>query len=1684
MTVERAVTTRTGPVDTAGTLHAMVAAQAALTPDATALTPAVPGAGRTLTYRELDDLATARAGALAAAGVRPGDVVAVCLPRGVDLLVCLVAVMAAGAVYVAVEPDHPAVRLRAMFEDARVRTVLADAPSRRTLEAGGALTGVDRVLDPAALDAGERAALPEVFASDAAYAIFTSGSTGRPKGLTVSHRAICERIRWMREHTPLDEGDRVLQKTSYSFDVCVGEVFWPLASGAGLVVLESGAQRDPGRIAQVVREAGVTVLHFVPSMLEVFLLHPDAAGLPPLRYVMIAGEALPEPVLRSARRLLDARLLNLYGPSEAAVYATSWTCPDAEPLGAVTIGTAIAGVRAVVLGEDGQPVPRGTPGELHLGGAGLADGYLGRPDLTARMFVPDPWDAHGGRLYRTGDLASIGADGTIEYLGRIDHQVKIRGFRVELGEVTAAVLDRLPVAQAAVLPYRGEALTAYLVARPGGEPPSARAARAALEPVLPDYMVPTHWVPVPELPLTANGKLDRAALPDPVPATGDERAAEPGGEGPAAETARAWHRLIGPADPDADAFRLGANSLAVARLLATVRAATGADVRFDEFAARPTLRALTEHVLADGGTATPGDTVIPSGARPDPARAPLHPGQRRLWVLERISPTGAAYNVLGLRRLTGPLDRAALAAAVRDVTARHEALRTTVREDADGPYQAVAAEARVELEFTELASGDEAVRAWAGELAARELPVDRGPVFAAGLARQGAGRHWLMLSFHHLLADGWSLEVFLRDLGTAYRRRTGAPCPVEEPPAQYGDVAAWAAAGHGGPGHERDLAHWRERLADAPTTVDLPWRTGPVPPDLPAAGRFAATLPAGLADRLRETARAEGVTPAALALAAWAVTLARFGGRPDVLIGTPLAGREHPAVGDSVGFFNRTVVLRAQLEDCVTHRDAVTAARTELATATAHSRPGFDEVVAAVGADRTPGTNPLFQVWFNVLNYAESGLELPGVDVTTHPAPLPGVLFDLGLYVHDHGRDVTVELVHAPARLDGGTARLMHRHVLDVLAAVAADPGTALAAGPLPAPPAAPVAAPPADTLTGRAARWERERPGDLAVHGPDTTLSYAELGLRTGRLAAALTAQGAGPRTVVAVEGTPGAAFAEALLAVRRTGAAVVVLDPAHPAAWRTAQQERTHPVALLRPAPDAGGRMMVESTAWTATAPPLPAGGPDPAYVSFTSGTTSLPRPVLGAEPPVTAFLEWYRQHYGLDGRDRFCLLSGYGHDPMWRDVFTPLWLGAQLHVPPAAVRAEPRALLDFLRERRVTVLHLTPVTAQLLASAARPGTVELPDVRLVCLAGEALPWSTAGAVRALAPAARVADFYGVTETPQAATATDVPREPVPGTATVPVGPAGAAAQLVLRRADGGWAGEGERAEIWIRCALPTLGYLDDPRTTAARYLPDPWGEPGTVLVRTGDFGRRLPDGHVVVEGRVDAQVKVRGNRVDPRQLEAVLRQVPGAAAALATAVDTGGGMRLVACVVPRERSGGPTAESVRAHVRGLLPAPLVPETVLVLDALPVTPNGKADLAAVRALAAAEAERGRRAPRVAAGSALAPGGTAARIRAVWEQVLGVCGFGDDANFFDLGGSSLSLLEAHRRLVEDGVAPGLQVLTLFQYSTVRALAQHLGSAQPRPAAGPVRARTAWARPATVDRRLAARGVPSGRGRR
>jgi amino acid adenylation domain-containing protein len=1544
------------------TLHGPVVEACRRFPDAIALQPAYRAGSADLdcvTYAELDRRTAALAGALVAAGVGRGDVVAVCLPRGADQVVSLLAVLRAGAAFVCTEPDHPADRLRAILTDATVSLVLADSGRL----AGAVPAGV-RVVGPG--DLHGTAELPDVDPNDPAYVIFTSGSTGRPKGSVIAHRSVATTMAWLCGSWPLHPADRVLQKISISFDVSIAEIFHPLSCGARLVLTQPGGHRDSGYLASAAARYAITVMVFVPSALDVFLLEPAARSLPALRLTMVAGEVLVPAVVDRFRARYDAELVNLYGPSECSIYATAWTCPSEPPYRPVTIGHPGPEVIAVVVDGDGAPA---TTGELYLGGPCVGEGYLDRPELNAAAFVADPTGRHPGRFYRTGDLVTVTPSGELEFLGRKDNQLKIRGFRVELGEITSVLLETFDLARAAVLPVPGSAggteLHAFVVPRPDRTPPHGRDAAAALAGRLPDYMIPTRWTALDRLPVSPNGKLDSTALLalDDRPAP-DSSAADP--------IADVWRRATGlPADdPHANLFELGGNSLTAARLLAFARTELGLDLRLDEFAGEPTLAALAK--AATGDTGPDLRTFRRAGER----TAPLHPAQRRLWLLEQVLPRSPAYNIVTLHRLSGPLDTAALTSAVHDVIRRHEALRTTFHNG----HQVIAPEPGTGLVIT----APDDLDAWATEIARTRFDVGTGPLLRVELAQAGPGEHHLVWCLHHLIADGWSLEVLWDDLAAAYEGRS-RPAPV-----RYGDAAAWAADHP----DAHDLGYWQHHLAEAPAGTALPWRgRGQGPRSRERAARIRTAL---AAEAIERTARQERVTAAAVALTAYAVVLARWSGQDDLVIGAPLAGRDHPALDDVVGFFNSTVALRARLSGCTTSREALHRMAGELIAAQAHDNAPFDAVVAALGRHGTP----LFDVWFNVFNYADRPLRLPGLTIQRHPAPLPGALFDLGLYVHPDA----LELIYDTDRLDPTDAEAFLTEVHTALTTLADDPAAPLThprarTAPLPEPPP-----------RRRLVDVISQHTTGIAVRAPDGEYTYPELLARSRELATGH------PGTVVPITGAPTRDLPAAILGTRHTGAAFTLLDPAHPDDWRATQLRLTAP-------------------------------GVDPsaAYVMFTSGSTATPRAVVGTEEPVTAFLHHYAQRFALGPADVFCLLSGYGHDPVLRDLLTPLWTGGRLEIPAPEVRADPARLRAWLAAAGVTVLHLTPLMADLISAAGGP---LLPAVRLTCFGGDQLPAATVRAWRALAPASRTVNFYGCTETPQAGTwheFTDEFTEP-----TLPVGATGPSGHLVVLRPDGAFGGVGHVGEVCWRGRLATLGYLDDPDATARRYLPDPVGEPGVVLIRTGDSGRLRADGLVQVLGRRDGEVKVRGHRVDPGQVEAVLAGHHGVRAAAVTVVDARLGAAVVAVGAGgadgagRARSGhrcdspGALEREVRRYLREHLPAAMVPELVVVLDELPLTANGKLDRGRLRdrLLAEAPVERG----------PLPGAGVVAAIRGVWQEILGGGDIDDTANFFDLGATSLTLLRAHGHLCGALGLPAdaLPVIALYEHCSVVSLAAYL----------------------------------------
>ncbi|BFU45410.1 amino acid adenylation domain-containing protein [Krasilnikovia sp. MM14-A1004] len=1643
------------------TLPELFAARVARTPSAVA----VRYADEEITYADLDGRVEALARALRGRGVRPADLVAVQLPRSVELIVAVHAVHRAGAAYLPVDPDYPADRIAFMLADARPALVLT--PS---------------VL--AGLDAAEDGRLPVVSGRHPAYMIYTSGSTGRPKGVLTSHAAIVSHLLWMQHDYPLGGDDRVLQKTSSSFDVSVWEFFWPLITGATLVLARPDGHRDPAYLAALIRTAGVTVAHFVPAMLEAFLAEPAAVADSPLRQVFCGGEALTPELAARFTAALPARLSNFYGPTEVAVEATHQPY-SADVAGArtVPIGHPVWNTRAHVLDARLAPVPPGAPGELYLSGDQLADGYLHRAGLTAQRFVADPHGAPGQRMYRTGDLVRWTGAGRLEYLGRADDQVKIRGQRLELGEVAAVAAGCPGVVQAVVTLHTdsgGASLVGYVVGE--ADPAEVRRHLAAQ---LPGYMVPRVVLRLPALPLAPNGKVDRRALPAPEPVTAEAAYRAP--RGPVQEIlCDIFAGLLGVdrVGIDDDFFDLGGHSLLGTRLISRVRAALGVELSVRDLFRTPTVAGLT------GAVDTGRPARAPLRAMPLPERVGLSPAQRRLWFLNRLDARTSGYALTCALRLTGVLDTDALATALGDVVARHEVLRTVYPEVDGHPYQRVLPAPAAGTPFPlpvrhvdddALASALEAAGA-----AVFDLTVDM-PLRPELLATPG-GDHVLLLVMHHVATDGWSMGRLTADLATAYTARLDGAAPQWAPlPVQYRHYTLWRqeVLGDGpeplpSPGSapsaaesplEAQVGYWRERLAGLPDELALPFDR-PRPPVADNRGdSVPVTIDAALHGGLLALARQSRTTLFMVLQAAFAALLSRLGAGHDIPIGTPVAGRDDEALDDLVGFFVNTLVLRVDTGDAPTFRELLDRVRETSLGAYAHQDVPFERLVQELNPARSLARHPLFQVMLALQNNEDSDPRMPGLTVSGVPVGVRTSTFDLALSLHElvPGRPEGIGggLTFRTDVFDPPTVGRIADRLVRLLTAAVADPDRPIGRLDLLAP------AERHDLLVRRTdtavdlgpwrdvpslvAAHAAADPDRVAVAGPDGVLRYRDLDARANQLAARLADAGVRRGDLVGVCLPRGLDQVIAQLAALRAGAAYLPLDPGYPPA-RLAYMCRDAAVAVVltrgdvpfgaEPATGDGpaptvirlDREAADIAARPADPPALRPHPRDAAYVIYTSGSTGAPKGVVVDHTGLAHLCAWFRRAYAVRPQDRASQVAALGFDAAVFEVWPHLSAGASVHLPPEAALTDTGRLAEWLADTGITTAFLpTPRLETMLDEPA----LRRAALRTVTAGGDRL--------RRRPPADlefRLVNGYGPTECSVMATGADVAPT---GDALPDIGvPVPNTRAYVLDQYLSP-VPEGVPGELYLAGDGLARGYLGRPGLTAVRFVADPFDGPGRRMYRTGDVVR-WRRGRLEFVGRVDDQVKIRGVRIELGEVDAVLADCPGVRQAATVAR----GDHLVGYLVPAASDVAPTTDGaraagadadrigadgrldlarVRAHAAAFLPAHTIPTHLVVVDALPLTAHGKLDVAALPA--PPRPARVLREPRTARERLL---------RGLFAEVLGTDEVSVDDSFFDLGGHSLlsaRLISLIRR--ELGVDLGIRAL--FETPTVAGLAARLDGA-------------------------------------
>ncbi|MFJ8147806.1 amino acid adenylation domain-containing protein [Streptomyces sp. NPDC096048] len=1632
-------------------LHERFAAQALRTPHAVAV---VDGA-RTVTYAELDRAANRMGHFLRGLGAGPESVVGVGLERGVDLVVALLGVWKAGAAYLPLDPGQPPARLTGLVRAAGARVVLAGpALEDAVREAGARRTGSEEV--PAELP--DTAPAGGADPDGAAYTVFTSGSTGAPKGVVITHAGIANRVGWTVRKHGIGPGDRVLQKTSMGFDAAGWEIFAPLVGGGSVVLAPRGAERDPAALLRAVADHHVTVLQVVPSVLRVLVEEGDWSGCGSLRLLFSAGEALHGELVARLREKAGPALevWNTYGPTECSIDITAQPVDPAQTSGAIPIGRPIPGMRVLVLDPNGDPVPIGAPGELYAGGTGVARGYLGRPDLTAERFVPDPYASEpGSRLYRTGDLVRWRSDRTLDYLGRLDHQVKVNGVRVEPGEIEAALTAHPGVTGAVVLPYEaeggGKRLAAHLTAA-GAEAagPSADALRAFLRERLPESHVPSFFHTLDAFPLTPNGKVDRALLPTPgeIAAVGRPSFVTPR---TAAEqlVAGAWADLLGADRVGAhdDFFALGGTSLQLTRLAARLRAASGARISL-----RGLLRATTVEGQA-GLIEAPATDESPIVPVPRDGELPLSSGQRRLWFLDRMHPGSPEWVAPLFLRLPEGTGADTVRRALDALSARHEALRTRYPDRGGEPYQVIgeAGERPVELRVEDT-SRDGLERLFREQFE-RGFDLASGPLWRALLARTDDG-HVLLLTLHHITVDGWStvvLERELRQLCAAFEADREPRLPALA--VQYADYAAWQHARHTEEFIAGELAHWRTALAGV-EPVDLPL-DHPRPAERDPRGAVVPfRVEPELADRLTELGKAHRATPFMTLLTAYATLVARYSGAWDIPVGTPVAGRGRPETEGTVGFFLNSLVVRCALDADVTFADALDRVSQAARAAFAHQELPFERLVDELQPERDLSRTPLYQVAFDLHSEGVTSVATEDADMAAFTAAWQVAKTDLSLFMRGTG-DGALDgvLEYATSLFERATVEQLAGHFTSLLRQVAEQPDLPLGKidflsaderGRLLVGWNDTEVSAESETVLALVEAWATADPDVSALSYGSESVTYGELDARANRLAHLLRERGVGAESRVAVLLDRGPELITALLAVWKAGGAYLPVDPACPAERLTAMRRSAGAHTVITSsgyAATAGdGAVLVDTDAARIAAAPAtrPARTDDLdrlAYVIFTSGSTGTPKGVEVTHRGLVNHVAWAARELAPRDYGGAPLFSSVAFDLVVPNLWAPLVTGQRLFLLPQdtdlselgkhLAEAEPFSFVKLTPGHLdVLALQLTPAQAGALAP-------------VLVVAGEAFSRATLERWRALAPDTRLVNEYGPTEASVGTCVFEVPDASEGATEILPIGrPLPNMTMYVLddrlQPVPAGVAGE-----LYVGGTGVARGYANRPDLTAERFLPDPFGPPGARVYRTGDRVRRRADGNVEFLGRYDDQVKIRGYRVELGEVRAVLAGHPAVREAFLTVhASDNGEQQLVAYYVAEPQPGtdpgpgGDLAGTLAAHCARLLPDYMVPAVWTPLDALPLNANGKVDR---RALPAPGTDSG------PADRVPPSGPVEERIAEIWTELLGTEAGAHD-NFFHVGGNSILAIRLISRIQEE-FEIDFAVRTVFEGPTVARLA-------------------------------------------
>ncbi|HYX27924.1 MAG TPA: amino acid adenylation domain-containing protein [Pyrinomonadaceae bacterium] len=1620
-----------------------------------------------LTFGELNARANQLAHYLRTFAVGRESIVAICMDRSIEMAIAIVATLKAGAAYLPLDPEYPQERLTFMLEDAQPAVVLTKAALQIRWAPSQSVISLD--MDWPAISLHSKKNLDDApRKDDLAYVIYTSGSTGKPKGAMITQGGLANYLRALNHELKIKTDDLYLHTASIAFSSSRRQLLLPLSQGATVAVATSDERKDPIALFRTIKARGITIMDAVPSMWRscttILRSLPEAERCElldnRLRLMLSASEPLLSEIPRAWMHEFNhsAEHVHMFGQTETAGIVALFRIPrDYDGDKHVPVGNAIANTDIYVLDENQRPCARGQAGELYIAGAGVGRSYLNRPDLTAEKFI----EREGLRLYRAGDWAKVSFEGRLEFAGRRDQQVKLRGFRVELGEIEAALAKHPSVRECVVVARdlatnsgEDKRLIAYFVPE---KPVAANELRAYLAARIPDYQVPSVFVEMQALPLSANGKVDRLRLPEPEDSRAAVRAEF---VAPQNEIeillSQIWSDVLSieTVGRNDNFFELGGHSLLAAQIAARIRSQFKVEVPISALFELPTIKLLAERISSGG------DDSIHTISRAERNNSlPLSFNQQQFWLLDQVSPNRATYNVSTGLKIDGPLDVAKLQSVVDCIVARHEVLRTNVMTINDGPVQVISPLTSIPVRLTDLSklSVAEAMSQRASILAGESkhlFDLSSGPLMRVRLLKFGERQHQLLITLHHIVCDGWSVNVLLRELTHLYLKNLDATA-LPQLSIQYADFAVWQRRWLADEAIERQLNYWRRQLANVPTALELPADFS-----LPASrtyegGRVSTKLSLQLCKSIRKLSRDQNATLFMVLLAAFQALLFRYSSQEDVVVGTPVAGRTMFETEDLIGAFVNTLVLRTDLSGAPTFREVLARVRATVMAAFCHQDVPFEKLVEELNPERKANRSPLFQVMFSFQNMPEPELAVNGTKFTTIKIDNDAAKFDLTLEVDETPDAISISFEYAKDLFAAATINRMLGHFLNLLNAVVSDPAKAITD---------------VELLTAKErnqllVEWNSERmpypeaavihelfeaqaeltPDALAVEFAGERLTYRELNARANQLAHYLIKRGVGSHSMVGIHLDRSFEMVIAILGALKTGAAYLPLDPAYPRDRIAFMIEDAAARIVLTHSDlvqniEAEAELILVDRDWQGVAresddnPRVQISASQLALVLYTSGSTGNPKGVMLEHGSLVNFVTVARSAYGIKPADRVLQFGSLSFDLSAEEILLTLTSGACLILRTAEMISSPQEFLSCCERWNLSVLDLPTVYWHELTDALDRQSLTLPpSIRLVIIGGEkAASDRVAVWNRIVGQRVCLLNTYGPTETTVVVTLCDLSRlapSAIPNLS--PIGRPFPNATLYVLDTSLRPVPIGVPGELHIGGPGVARGYLNRAELTSEKFIPNPFSDDSSSrLYKSGDVVRYLADGNLEFLGRSDNQIKLRGFRVELEEIERAIRSheaIENCVVIATNEIDK----RLVAYVITSDNSRERIAE-VRNLVKAKLPSYMVPAAFEVIDEFPMTSSGKIDR---RALPAPQFNRS-----VDSELDLPATPLEEMLLEMWRQILKVDQIGINQNFFDLGGHSLLAVKLFLE-IQETFGRNLPLATLFQAPTVRQLA-------------------------------------------